>query len=154
MWGGRSCGGLSGWDRTQVAVVSGCTRVPAVPAPQGGQGEAGGAEERLCETLPLHRSNISFCNRRSPGWPEPVLAGGEVEKDWQSVPLHLGPLPAGHLEVMVMLQCPHAQGRPAEGAESVLQMCMGWWYPTSALVFARLPSHRQLQESINGSSAK
>jgi len=124
-----------------------------VPVPWGGQQEARRAE-RLHETLPSHRSNPSFCNRRGPSGPEPVLVGAEVEKDWQLVPLPPGALPDGHLEVMAMLQCPYAQGRHAEGPDSVLEMCMGWWYPTPALVFARLPSHWQPQESICGSSAK
>lgn len=37
------------------------------------------AVERLHEALPPHRT-IIFCNRH-PGWPEPVLAGREVEED-------------------------------------------------------------------------
>lgn len=151
---GRSCVGLLGWDKTRAAVASGCARVSAVPALQGGQGETARAEERLRETLRPHRSNISFCNRRCPGWPEPVLAGGKVERDWQSALLPPGPLPAGHLQAMAMLRCPHAQGRRAEGPESVLEMWVGWWYPTPALVLARLPSHQQLQELINGGSGK
>lgn len=91
---GRSCVGVSGWDRTQVAVASDSSQVSAMPGSQGGQGEVRCAVERLHETLPPHKS-IIFCNR-GPGWPE---------QSWQAERWkRTGCLQAGHLEVMAMLK--------------------------------------------------
>lgn len=135
---GRSCVGVSGWDKTQVAVASDSSQVSAMPGSQGGQGEVRCAVERLHETLPPHKS-IIFCNR-GPGWPEPVLAGREVEED--RLPSSWSPGSHGN-----------AQGKHAEGPESVLEVFMSWWYPTTPLL-ARLPSHQQPEGSIHGSSEK
>lgn len=93
--GEKLCVGVSGWDRTQVAVASECAQVSAMPSSQGGQGEVRFAVERLHETLPPHRSIIFWSASH-------ILVG--QNQSWQAERWkRTGSLPAGHLEVMAMV---------------------------------------------------
>lgn len=80
-----------------------------------------------------------------------ILAG--QDQAWQAGRWkRTGSLPTGHLEVMAMVWCPCAQGRHAEGPESVLEVFMR--YPTTPLVLPGLPGHQQPEGSMHGSSEK